>query len=363
MGLLHRVFGFLAFAAAVTTAAVPTSASAGSVLMISVDGLKPEYVLEADQRNLKIPYLRSLVAGGSYADGVVGVWPTVTYPSHTTLLTGVAPAVHGIFNNLEFDPQRHFSDAWFWYADQIRVPTLWQRAHAAHLRTASIGWPVSVGAADVDTLIPEFWRAFGSPEPNPSDRHLLDALARPAGLLADLQQRLGPYLIDNEIDLAGDAIKTRYAREILRARRPQFMTIHLSSLDSIQHAHGPSSAAANQTLEGIDALLDSLAREALASDPSTAVVVVSDHGFTRLTHRVNLCIPLIEAGLIDVQVDPETKAAKILGWKGASLGCRRHGGAHAPRFRRPANAREAHRSAADTAEGPRQRHRRGARSR
>jgi len=135
------------------------SGQAAPVLMISIDGLKPEYVTEADARGLKIAYLRTLVRDGVYADGVIGVWPTVTYPSHTTLLTGVSPAEHGIYNNIEFDPEQHFAHAWFWYAGQIRVPTLWQVAHGAGLRTASVGWPVSVGATDVDWLIPEYCAA------------------------------------------------------------------------------------------------------------------------------------------------------------------------------------------------------------
>ncbi len=102
------------------------SSAAAPVVMISVDGMKPEYVLEADKRGLKIPFLRRLPLQGSYAEGVIGVWPTVTYPSHTTLVTGVSPAEHGIFANLEFDPEHHFAESWFWYAAQIRVPTLWQ---------------------------------------------------------------------------------------------------------------------------------------------------------------------------------------------------------------------------------------------
>src|SRR5271154_6480725 len=125
-------------------AALP--AAAAPVLMISVDGMKPEYVLDADAHGLRIPFLRGLLRDGSYARGVTGVWPTVTYPSHTTLLTGLSPAEHGIYNNLEFDPRHQFADSWFWYAHQIRVPTLWEAAHEAGLSTASVGWPVSVGA-------------------------------------------------------------------------------------------------------------------------------------------------------------------------------------------------------------------------
>ncbi len=89
-------------------ALVATAAHAAPVLMISIDGLKPEYMTQADAHGMKIPYLRTLIANGTYAEGVVGIWPTITYPSHTTLLTGVWPDQHGITNNQEFDPLQHF---------------------------------------------------------------------------------------------------------------------------------------------------------------------------------------------------------------------------------------------------------------
>lgn len=281
--------------------AATATATAAPVLMISVDGMKPEYVLAAAGQTLKIPYLRSLAAGGAFSEGVVGVWPTVTYPSHTTLLTGVAPAEHGIVNNAEFDPRRRFGDAWFWYANQIRVPTLWRSAHEHRLSTASVGWPVSVDAGDVDTLLPEFWRVQSAAEDeNPADRLLIAALTRPAGQLAQMEARLGPYMAGNDTSLGGDGIKTRFALDILRLRKPQFMTIHLSSLDAAEHEHGPFSIEADRTLEAIDGMLSALAAAALANDPATIVVVVSDHGFTAVTHRVNLYVPFIEAGLMSL---------------------------------------------------------------
>lgn len=70
-----------------------------SLLLISIDGLRPDYVLEADRHGLKLPNLRELVREGTYATSVRGVLPTTTYPSHTTLITGVAPAKHGIVGN------------------------------------------------------------------------------------------------------------------------------------------------------------------------------------------------------------------------------------------------------------------------
>jgi predicted AlkP superfamily pyrophosphatase or phosphodiesterase len=271
---------------------------AAPVLMISVDGLKPEYVLDADAHGLKIPFLRSLMRDGAYARGVTGVWPTVTYPSHTTLLTGVSPAEHGIYNNLEFDPKSTFANGWYWYAQAIRAPTLWQAAHAAGLSTASIGWPVSVGATAVDFLIPEYWRVARLTDVDPSDALLVAALSRPEGLLQQMQARLGPYMRGNDPSPPGDEIKTRYALDILKNQKPRFMTIHLSSLDEQQHGHGPFSPEANADLEVIDAQLAQLFAASRANDPKAVALVVSDHGFVHITHKVNLMQPFLRAGLL-----------------------------------------------------------------
>jgi predicted AlkP superfamily pyrophosphatase or phosphodiesterase len=299
---------------AVFVLALTQSSFAAPVLMISIDGMKPEYVTQADARGLRIPFLRSLVRDGVYADGVTGVWPTVTYPSHTTLLTGVSPSEHGIYNNTEFDPLGKLSGAWYWYAQQIRVPTLWQVAHDAGLRTASVGWPVSVGATDVDWLIPEYWRSGGPAESlNPSDRYLMAALSRPPTMLAQMEPQLGPYMMGNDTSRQGDDIKTRYALEILRKQKPAFMTIHLSSLDEVEHDHGPFSAEAIQDLEAIDAMVSQLAEAARANDSSTVVLVVSDHGFVPITHLVNLYIPFLKAGLIET--NHSTTTVTITSWK------------------------------------------------
>jgi len=299
-------------------AAAAQTVQSASVLMISVDGMKPEYVLQADEHGLKIPFLRSMVEGGTYAEGVTGVWPTVTYPSHTTLLTGVTPAEHGILNNVQFDPRRTFDGAWYWYAGEIKARTLWQAAHEAGLSTASIGWPVSVGATAVDTLIPEFWRSSRGPaDADPSDTSLIDALSRPDTLLADLRPRLGPYMAGNDSGPAGDVIKTRYALEILHSRKPAFMTLHLSALDEEEHGHGPFSAEANAELEALDTDLQRLFAAARANDPNAVLVVVSDHGFTHITRRLNLLPSFMSAGLIEAAVDPQSHAANITSWKAA----------------------------------------------
>jgi predicted AlkP superfamily pyrophosphatase or phosphodiesterase len=75
--------------------------------MISIDGLRPGDVLGADERGVRAPNLRRLAHDGVYATGVRDALPSVTYPNHTTLVTGVWPARHGIASNTTFDRIRH----------------------------------------------------------------------------------------------------------------------------------------------------------------------------------------------------------------------------------------------------------------
>jgi predicted AlkP superfamily pyrophosphatase or phosphodiesterase len=311
-----RCLWILPLVFAVFTVFFALGAHAAPVLMISIDGLKPEYITQADAHGMKLPYLRTLLAKGTYADGVVGIWPTITYPSHTTLITGVWPAEHGIENNQVFDPEQKFRGAWNWYASAIRVPTLWQVAHHAGLRTASVGWPVSAGATDVDYLIPEYWRsASPSDSANPDDQLLMAALSRPDTLLQQLKSAAGPYMNGNDTSIAGDEMKTRYALEILRRFKPAFMTLHLSSLDESQHMHGPFSPEACADLEALDGMVARLAHQVFAGSPSAVVVIVSDHGFMNISHAVNLAIPFLQAGLIQGAMDPATKSPVVSSWK------------------------------------------------
>src|SRR6266540_1672488 len=130
-----------------------------AVALISIDGMRPDHVLEADRHGLKIPNLRRMLRDGAHATAMRGVMPTVTYPTHTTMLTGVWPDKHGIPMNLPFDPERRNQDGWYWYAEDIKAPTLWEAASRAGYIVGSVSWPSSIGAPGVQFNIPEFWRA------------------------------------------------------------------------------------------------------------------------------------------------------------------------------------------------------------
>jgi arylsulfatase A-like enzyme len=100
---------------------------------------------------------------------VIGVWPSVTYPSHATLVTGVSPERHGILYNKPFDPLGRADDGTYWFAEDLRVPTLWDVAEQSGLRTASVDWPVTIGA-NISHDIVQYGRAGG---PRTSDEQKL----------------------------------------------------------------------------------------------------------------------------------------------------------------------------------------------
>lgn len=275
-----------------------------ALVLISIDGMRPEYVLKADEYKLKIPHLRRILAEGAHAAGVRGVLPTVTYPSHTTILTGVWPEKHGIYSNIVFDPFEKNLAGWYWYAEDIKVPTLWEAAAKAGLVTGSVSWPVSVGAPGVRYLVPEYWRASKSPE----DLKLMRAVSTP-GLMAEIEKTAGPYVNDLDEASAGDRQRTRYAAAILRDKKAQFITVHLAELDHIEHAFAPFSPETLEAMEELDGRVGELEDAARANFPGYTICIVSDHGFARTDHTMSLMIPFIEAGFVTV------KDGKVTDWK------------------------------------------------
>jgi predicted AlkP superfamily pyrophosphatase or phosphodiesterase len=298
----------LSICALVFFACAAQAKSGPTVMLISVDGLKPEAVLQAQQHGLKLPNLVQLSVDGMYASGVRGVLPTLTYPSHTTLLTGASPAKHGIYANTTFDPLNRNYQGWYWYAEDILVPTLWDAAHAAGLSTANVYWPVSVGA-HIDYNLPQIWRA-GTPD----DLKLQRALAT-AGLEPALVKELGRYPGGMEETIDADEVRAKFAIRLLETKHPAFITVYLTGLDTEQHASGPFSPKANAVLERIDVLIGQLRQAAEKNAPSHAFVcVVSDHGFAPVEHDVNLYGTFLSQGLFTLDADHKIKDWKAMPW-------------------------------------------------
>lgn len=290
----------LLFVIAAATPAVRAQRARLPVLLLSVDGLKPDYVLDADRLGLKVPNLRRLVADGTFARRVTGVTPTVTYPSHTTLVTGVSPAEHGILNNSPFDPLNTNASGWYWYAEDIKVPTLWDAAGDAGLTTANVDWPVTVGARIRFNII-QYWRAPVAVPPGGTEDHkLLRALSTP-GLLDEAEQALGAYPAGYRYGPDDDAKRARFMAWMIETKQPALLTGYLASLDEAQHEHGPYDRQTFDTLERLDAMIGQVRETAnRVWNGRYVLAIASDHGHIKTEHAVHINAALRQAGLIAI---------------------------------------------------------------
>jgi len=281
---------------------VSASAEAAPVLMISIDGLRPGDVLDADARGIHVPVLKKLAADGVYASGVRNALPTVTYPNHTTLITGVWPVKHGIPNNPTFDPLQKNMGGWYWYSQDIKVHTLWDAVHDSGGKVASI-----------DYNLPEIWRAE-----TPEDQKLVRALSTP-GIVPVLEKATGLTLAQADGETVEvDIGRARFAGALIAAKHPQFTTVHLRGLDHTEHEFGPGSPQAKAVLEKLDAAVGRLVADARKAEPDLVVAIVSDHGFLPVAHAVNLIAPFVQAGLITLDADKKVTGWQAEPWGGAS---------------------------------------------
>jgi len=278
------------------------------VLLIAIDGLRPVDVREAKDKKISIPHLRRFLDEGSSARGVQGVLPTVTYPSHTTLLTGAAPARHGIVSNTSFDPLQINQTGWFWYGSDIKRDTLWDAAVKVGLSTANVHWPVSVGVRSIRWNLPQIWRTG-----HEDDAKLLNALATPK-LLTELTANGAPYAAGIDESIEADENRAQFAVNLIGKHQPEFMTVYLTALDHEQHLEGPASPAAYKVLERIDVLIGKLVAAQRDAHPDAVIAIASDHGFAALDTEVNLFRAFIDAGLITVDAQNKVTSWRAMPW-------------------------------------------------
>ena len=272
------------------------------VLVISLDGMGADFYSQVPKA--RVPNLERLRAEGSFAEAVEGVYPTVTYPSHTTIVTGRTPAVHGIYSNLSSREAGKPSEDWFWFAKDIKVPTLWDEAHRARLTSAAVSWPVTVGA-QIDWCVPEYW------EPGKSAQTDLKFLARYStpGLVQEVTQALWPLLAGVD----PDTLRTRVAAYVLKKYRPNLLLLHLSNPDHVEHEKGPASPEAAKALEASDTRIGDMLKAVWEAGManSTDVFIVSDHGFLSADHDIRPNVLLVKAGLLSVNSGGQLTGGKV----------------------------------------------------
>lgn len=272
------------------TAAVDRPAD--HVVLISIDGLRPEFYLDP---SWPAPMLQHLATTGSYAETVRGVFPSVTYPSHTSMVTGALPVRHGIYYNTPFEPDGA-TGRWYWEADGIQVPTLWDAARDAGYRTAVFSWPVSVGA-DVDWLIPEVWPLDDSDPVEFTKGHSTP------GLFEEIEREAtGRLTVDNftlhhitREDRAGSA-----AAYLLGAKKPELMLVHFIATDHFQHEDGRDSLRVRLSVAAVDRAVAQIveAADLHGLRDRTAFVITGDHGHVDLHTKLAPNVWLRDAGFV-----------------------------------------------------------------
>lgn len=243
---------------------------------------------------LSLPNLGRLADGGVFCDDVQTVYPTLTYPVHTSILTGCYPEKHGIDHNEHFMPDVPANKRpWNWEAGAIEAETLHQAAHRAGREVASILWPVSGKNRALRYNLPEVhalpgenqtvkvlrygttgWLLkselkYGRTRPSTKQPHL----DRFAVLLAE-------QLILKQFNPRNHATDVEPGARLRNRHMPDVLTLHLVDVDAARHKDGVHGAEAKTALvradQHVGRVLDALSHAGVLDD--VVVAVVSDHG-------------------------------------------------------------------------------------
>jgi predicted AlkP superfamily pyrophosphatase or phosphodiesterase len=312
---LRECLLIVAAAVAVAVASVPaaqqTPAAGASrhVVIITLDGFGGWAL---DDPYLPVPALRALAARGVRAKGMRPVNPTVTWPNHTSIVTGVTPARHGVlFNGVlvrdQGVPPR--VEPWRDKSEMVRVPTLYDVAHHAGLTTAQVDW---VAILNTPSITWEFAERPERPDAKPAISREMVA----AGTIT--QADVDTFSTRNIV--WRDEVWTNAAVRIIREHRPNLLLFHLLALDSTQHRYGPRTLAATASMAHLDSQVARIvhAVEDAGLMPTTTIFVLSDHGFKAVKRQILPNAALLKAGLLKAADGKITEAQAYVVPEGGS---------------------------------------------
>jgi len=262
------------------------------VIVVSLDGF-PAYALQ--NPNLPLPVLRRLAGEGASAEAMIPVNPTVTWPNHTAMVTGVNAVHHGvIYNGMPVRPGEGKAlriEPWVPKTELVQAPTVYDAAYAAGLTTAEVDWVAIYHPPTITWSFPELPSADG-----PVERELLQAGIVTQDELRNWKQT-GNTMHDD--------VWMRAAAHIIEKHRPNLLLLHLLLTDSVQHEYGARSLAANTALiladRQLQRILDAVDRAGIRDQ--TTLFVVSDHGFAAYHHLIHPNAILRAKGLLRSQQD------------------------------------------------------------
>jgi len=263
------------------------------VILISIDGLRPEMYLNQSWTS---PNLRKLMQQGSYANHMKSVFPSFTYPSHTSMVTGAYPATHQVDYNVPFYPTGGGDGSWNWSVKNIKGRTIWDATKDAGMKTAIVEWPVSVDAP-VTWNIPEIW-----PVKDGEDRITESRKYSTPGLIDDIEENsTGPLTKQNmnEGNPAFDRNAGKMAAYIITKYKPNLLALHFARVDGEEHAEGPDGPNVRQALAVADSaigdVIDAVNKAGISKN--TTIIIVGDHGFSAIHEAVSPNIWLSDAGI------------------------------------------------------------------
>jgi predicted AlkP superfamily pyrophosphatase or phosphodiesterase len=237
-------------------------------VVLSVDGL-PAFAL--DDPKLPMPTLRMMAAQGTAARAMRTVNPTVTWPNHTSMVTGVDASIHQVLFNGRLMKSTPTAaprvEPWRDKAEMVHAPTVYDLAFRSGLTTAQVDW---VAITNPGTITWEF--------------------AERPGLQGAVEREMIAAGEASESDIAGffksnpawrDLMWTRAAAFITRKHKPNLGLYHLLNLDGAHHTYGPRTPAGNTAMAFADTLIRQIldASRAAGTFDRTTFLLVSDHGF------------------------------------------------------------------------------------
>jgi len=295
---MRQVISLLALALVLCT---PSAAQEDveHVVLISIDGLRPDFYVDT---RWPAPTLQRLAREGAHAQAVRGVFPTVTYPSHTTLITGALPGRHGIISNTPFE-QGGQTGRWFWEYDAIRVPTLFSVLRDAGKETAAVSWPVTVGAPITRNFFPEIWSLQRGTPPLAATKK-----ATTPGLVEEIESAATGKLDGRRWSMkfiGRDTLAGQAAAHLLERHRPTLLAVHFVGVDHFQHEQGREGSLVDRSLATCDSAVTLLveAAERAGIADKTAFIITGDHGFVDIHSSLAPNVWLAEAGLLEPQRD------------------------------------------------------------
>lgn len=242
------------------------------------------------------PNFSALMKRASVVKHVRTIYPTVTYPAHTSMMSGAYPEKHGVISNEELTVGAP-SQPWCWFNRSSKVKDIFHAAKAAGYTTAGVFWPVTGCHPAIDYLIDEYWPQF--------EGDTLEDAFRRAGSTQDvIEHIIRPNIKNAQMQIHPDADEMgfRFAVSMIRTYQPDLLMFHPANIDGMRHKYGLFNEHVTSALDDTDRWLGEIvqATKDVGVYDQTNFILMSDHGQMNIQRVIHLNVILADHGLIRV---------------------------------------------------------------